>query len=152
MAATPGAPNRFPVGKFGFRYNLGESGNKSIRQNELKKARRKRIKETAKTPHRQKKKKLRREIFQSHITENRISLNDSEAYGDGLQKKKTQTTRAAFQNAHCFPEHISHYKSRNILSHIVEGEYNVWLTCEVGLCWRKLIAADQWEERKFGKF
>jgi hypothetical protein len=58
----------------------------------------------------------------------------------------------AFQNAHCFSEHAAHYKSRNIFSHIVEGEYDVWLTCEVSLCWRKLIAADQWEERTFGKF
>jgi hypothetical protein len=57
----------------------------------------------------------------------------------------------AFQNAHCFPEQASHYKSRNIVSHIVEGEYDVWLTCEVGLCWRKLLASDQWEERTFGK-
>jgi hypothetical protein len=61
-------------------------------------------------------------------------------------------TRVAFQNAHCFPEHSSHYKSRNIISNIVEGEYNVWMTCEVGLCWRKLNASDQWEERTFGKF
>ena len=57
----------------------------------------------------------------------------------------------AFQNAQCFPEHASHYKSRNIISHIVEHEYDVWLTCEVGLCWRKLLAVDQWEERSFGK-
>jgi hypothetical protein len=27
----------------------------------------------------------------------------------------------------------------------------VRLTCKVGLCWRKLIASDQWEERTFGK-
>jgi hypothetical protein len=99
----------------------------------------------------EKEKILLRELFQSHITNTGISLNDS-ANGDGLQKKRAQTTQVAFQNAHCFSEHAAHYKSRNIVSHIVEGEYDVWLTCEVSLCWRKLIAADQWEERTFGKF
>jgi hypothetical protein len=101
---------------------------------------------------RKRKKILLRELFQSHIMDNGISLNDSEAYGGGLQKKITQTTQVAFQNAHCFPEHASQYKSWNIFFHIAEGEYDVWLTCDVSLCWRNLIAADQWEERTFGKF
>ena len=153
MVVQQGAPNGSPWEQFGFRYNSGNWGNTSSRRKESKKARRKRLKETAKTPKPRKKKKktLLHEVFQSHITHNGISLNDSEAYGDALQKKKTQTTRVAFQNANCFPEHASHYKSRNIVSHIVEGEYDVWLTCEVGLCWRKLLASDQWEERTFGK-
>ena len=142
--------------RFSLRNNFGNWRNQTIRRKESKKARKKRLKSQEKTPSRRKKKdkppaQLRREIFQSHITTNGITYNDAEAYGDGLQKKQTQTTQVAFQNAHCFPEHATYYKSRNIVSHLVECEYDVWLTCEVGLCWRKLLAADQWEERTFGK-
>ena len=33
-----------------------------------------------------------KQLFQSHITQNGISYNDAEAYGDGLQRKHAQTT------------------------------------------------------------
>jgi hypothetical protein len=96
MAVLPGAPNGSPWKQFGFRYNFGNWGNTSIRQKELKKAQRKRLKETAKLPQRRKKKNKRQHYetcFQSHFTENGISLNNAEAYGDALQKKKPDYTR-----------------------------------------------------------
>jgi hypothetical protein len=153
METRRGTSNDSPWEQFGFRNNFGNWGNTTHRRKESKKARKKRLKETVKNPQPRKKKKkeLIKELLQSHFTENGIANNDAEAFGDALQKKKVQTSRIAFQNAHCFPEHSTHYKSRNIVSHLVEHEYDVWMTCEVGLCWRKLLASDQWEERIFGK-
>jgi hypothetical protein len=153
MDVRQGTPSNSPWEQFGFRNKFGNWGNTAIRRKESKKARRKRLKESAQIPQPRKKKKkeLLKELLQSHMTENGIANNDAEAFGDGLRRKRTQTSRVALQNAHCFPEHSTHYKSRNIVTHLVENEYDVWMTCEVGLCWRKLLAADQWEERTFGK-
>jgi hypothetical protein len=122
MTDRPGTQTCSPWEQFGRRNNFGKWGKGNSNRKETNKARRKkRLKSQEKKPPRKKKNKeeLRRELFQSHITTNGITYNDAEAYGDGLQKKKTQTTRVAFQNAHCFPEHATHYKSRNIVSHLV---------------------------------
>jgi hypothetical protein len=57
MVVTPRAPNGYPWEQFGFRYNFGNWGNTSIKRKESKMTQRKRLKETAKTPQRHKKKK-----------------------------------------------------------------------------------------------
>jgi hypothetical protein len=152
MAIGSGDRAGSPWEQFGLRYAFGNWGNTAIRRKESKKARKKRLKEANKTPRRKKKKKEElREIFQSHMSANGISYNDAEAYGDSPRKKKPGTVRVAFQNAQLFPEHASHYKSRQIVQNIAEHEYDVWMTNEVGLFWRKLLTTDQWEERAFGK-
>jgi hypothetical protein len=152
MAPGSGAQASSPWEQFGLRYAFGDWGKTEIRRQESKKARKKRLKETAKTPRRKKKKKaLLKDIAQSHIIVNGISCNDAEVYGDQPQKKKPGTVRVAFQNSQNFPEHSSHYMSQQLVTNIVEREYDVWMTNEVGLHWSKLPPTDQWEERVFSK-
>jgi hypothetical protein len=50
------------------------------------------------------------------------------------------------------PESAKHYKSRQSVDYIKQGEYDFWLMSEVGLCWQKLDSHDQWWfERALGK-
>jgi hypothetical protein len=49
------------------------------------------------------------------------------------------------------PENSKHYKSRQSIDHIKQGEYDVWIMNELGLCWPKLAAVDQWFECVLGK-
>jgi hypothetical protein len=49
------------------------------------------------------------------------------------------------------PESSKHYKSRQSIDYIKQSEYEFFLMTEIGLCWPKLEAIDQWFERILGK-
>jgi hypothetical protein len=47
-------------------------------------------------------------------------------------------------------ESARNYKSRQLVQHIRDAEYDVFCLNEVGLYWNKLDASDQWAERVIG--
>ena len=55
--------------------------------------------------------------------------------------------RVGLQNLHLLSEHAKTSKNRQLVQHILEGEYDVFLMTEIGLYWDKLAASDQWSER-----
>jgi hypothetical protein len=104
-----------------------EFGDK-MKRKETNKSRKKRLKAMNKTPRRKRKKKeeLVCEYFKSHHTEdNGIYYNDAEASADKLAKKTAQTFRCGFQNVQMLPSSSRHYKNRQLINHIREGEYDV---------------------------
>jgi hypothetical protein len=80
-----------------------------------------------------------------------ITQRDAEAFGDTIKTKLGNTVRVGLQNMQLLPESAKHYKSRQSVDHIKKGEFDLWLMNEVGLCWPKLEAGDQWFERVLGK-
>ncbi len=70
-----------------------------------------------------------------------------ERYGDILTDKAPNTFRIAFQNINRLPERSNHHKSKALLHHIDEGQYDVFMLAEVGLRWHALSASDTWHER-----
>jgi hypothetical protein len=93
------------------------------------------------------KKIVQKEYEQLSMQGRNITRSDAEAYGDKMNK----IVRIGLQNMQLLPENSKHYKSRQSIDHIKQGEYDVWLMNEVGLCWPKLAAVDQWFERILGK-
>jgi hypothetical protein len=89
-----------------------------------------------------------KELLQSHITnDGDIIYNDAEVFGDKSLKKLSFTFRVGMQNINMLPASAHHYKSRQLVNHIREGEYDIFFMNEVGLYWNKLDACDQWAER-----
>ena len=151
MVTSEGGQTSTPWEEFGLKYAFGKHGN-NIRK-ESKKARRRRLITQSKTPRRKKKKKndIIKELYQSHFTETGgVIYNDAEAFGDKMTKKYPCTIRCGMQNINMLPESSRHYKSRQLINLIREGEYDVFLMNEVGLCWNKLDPSDQWSERTRG--
>ncbi len=147
MNHDQGASTRSPWEQFGIRNNFGKWGKKNSYK-ESAKAKKKRLKGTAKIPRRKKKKK---ELFQSHFHDDGgISYNDAEAFGDKLASKPPQTFRIGGQNVQLLPENARHYKSRQLVNHIREGEYDIFMMEEIGLFWGKIDPSDQWDERVMG--
>lgn len=111
------------------------------------------MKNQSKTPRSKKKKKkdIIKELFQSHFASTGgIQHNDAEAFGDKMAQKKAQTIRVGMQNINLLPQSARNYKSRQLVNHIREGQYDVFLMNEVGLYWSKLDPSDQWSERTIG--
>ncbi len=132
MNHDQGASTRSPWEQFGIRNNFGKWGKKNSYK-ESAKAKKKRLKGTAKIPRRKKKKK---ELFQSHFNDDGgISYNDAEAFGDKLASKPPQTFRVGGQNVQLLPENARNYKSRQLVNHIREGEYDMFMMEEIGLFW-----------------
>jgi hypothetical protein len=148
MDTRSGAPTSSPWEQFALRHQFGKWGNN---RKETNQERKRRLAGSKKTPRRKKKKKqaVLRELFQSHFTnDGGTCLKDAEAFADSINKnKQSHTFRCAFQNIQVLPESARHYKSRQLVTHLREGEYDIVLLNEVGLAWNKIDAADQWEER-----
>jgi hypothetical protein len=149
MVTSEGARIPSPWEEFELRFAFGKHANN---HKESKKARRKRLKKTTKTPLSKKKKKTKKEIikelYQSHFTsQGGITYNDAEVFADTMIKKPPCTFRCGMQNIHLLPESARNYKSRQLVQHIRDAEYDVFCMNEVGLYWDKLNACDQWAER-----
>ena len=149
MVTSEGARTTSPWEEFELRFAFGKHANN---HKESKKARRKRLKKITKTPRSKKKKKTKKqiikELYQSHFTsEGGITYNDAEAFADTMNKKQPCTMRCGLQNIHLLSESARHYKSRQLVQHIRDAEYDVFCMDEVGLYWNKLDASDQWAER-----
>ena len=131
---------------FGLRNKFG-----THRQKESTKAKKKRLQATGKLPRRKEKKKKQviRELFQSYFTEDGgIIHNDAESFADALvPTKPPQTFGCASHNIGLLPESAHHQKSRRLINHIRESQFDVLLMQEVGLYWSKLDPSDQWVER-----
>ena len=147
MSLKEGAQTRSPWEQFQLKHNFGIAGN-TIRQ-ESAKAKKKRLLVLTKTPRRKKKNKsILNELYQSHLLEDGGYIyNDAEASGDKMHKKNPLTIRCGLQNLNILPESARNYKSRQLMNHLREGEYDVFMTTEVGLYWHKLDPSDQWSER-----
>ena len=72
-----------------------------------------------------------------------ITKKDSNACFDIMKTKRENTIRVGLQNMNLLPERSKHYKSRQAVDHIKQGECDSWLGNEGGLCWSKLEAGDQ---------
>ena len=133
----------------------GNPGNKKHRK-ESHKARQKRLKGTSNNKQKHKIKHNTRPPTYTHydqldLTGHNISRHDSEAYGDLMKTKPSETTRIALHNIQLLPENSKHYKSRLLIDHIYQAQLDCLLLNEVGLNWRALSSHDQWAERTFGK-
>ena len=141
--------------EFGRRWEWG----KPLTRQESKKAKQKRLRGVSanKRKHKNNNNNINHNKYQQHTTYNQqdlhgrnISRQDAEAFGDIMKTKKANTVRIGLQNWQLLPESSKHYKSRQTIDHLRQGEYDFWLTNEVGLCWPKLDASDQWFERVLG--
>jgi hypothetical protein len=143
MVLGAGAQPSSPREQFALRNKFGHHSNKN--RKESKKARRRRkSKDTFSAPRQRKKKKknlILKELLQSHITnDGDIIYNDAEVFGDKPLKKLPFTFRVGRQNINMLPASARHYKSRQLVNHIREGEYDIFFMNEVGLYWNKLDA------------
>ena len=131
--------------EFGRRWDWGTP----LSRKESKKAKKKRLRGVSGNKKRIKKRNKAYE--QLSLQGCNITLRDAEAYGDKMLTKRENTVRVGLQNMQLLPESAKHYKSRQSIDHIHQGEYDLWLMNEIGLYWPKLDAGDQWFERVLGK-
>ncbi len=148
MSQEDGSPNE-PWQEFGRRWEWG----KPLTRKESKKAKKKRLRGVSGNKKRNKKKNNNnnKEYDQLSMHGCNITKTDAEACGHKMTTKRENTVRIGLQNMQLLPENAKHYKSRQSVDHIKQGECDVWLMSEIGLCWPKLDACDQWFERVLGK-
>ncbi len=70
-----------------------------------------------------------------------------EIYGDSMPTKKDHVFRIGVQNINNLPVSAGHQKSKRMVNHIKNGQYDLFLVSEVGLRWNKIPSHDQWSER-----
>jgi hypothetical protein len=154
MVTSERARTPSPWEAFELKFAFGKHAN--AKHKEYKKARRKRLKQTGKTPRSKMKKKTKAQIIkeshQSHFTsEGGIICKDAEAFADKMTKKPPCTFRCGLHNLSVLSESARNYKSRQLVQHIRDAEYDAFCLNEVGLYWNKLDASDhQWAERVIG--
>jgi hypothetical protein len=90
-------------------------------------------------------------LYQTDIQGRSIEKHDLEAFGDLLGKKEANVFRIMLQNVNNLPVSSHVYRSRQLVDCISNQELDVYLMTEVGLCWNKLSAYDQWYERTTGR-
>ena len=90
-------------------------------------------------------------LYQTDIQGNTIEKQDLEAFGDTMGRKEANVFRIMFQNIHNLPLSSHVNRSRQVIDCIATQELDVFLMTEVGLCWSKLSAYDQWHERTMGR-
>ena len=123
---------------------------KPLTRKESKKARKKRLRGVG--GNKKKNKPLHKIAYdQLSMQGCNITRTDAEAFFDTMKTKRDNTVRVGLQNMNLLPESSKHYKSRQSIDHIHQGEYDVWMMSEIGLCWNKVAAGDQWFERVLGK-
>jgi hypothetical protein len=147
------AKTNSPWELFGLRNDFGNWGGTASQRKASQKARRK-ARLQLKTPRSKKKKKKKeiiQELYQSHFTANGgISYNDAEAWADTMTTKPEQTVRVGYGNINILSESARNYKSKQLVNHIRDANYDAFMMGEVGLFWPKLDACDQWDERVIG--
>jgi hypothetical protein len=151
MVLDAGAQPSSPWEQFALRNKFGHHSNKNNRKESKKAGRRGKSKDTFSAPRQRKKKKknlILKELLQSHITNDGNTIyNDAQVFGNKPLKKLPFTFPVGMQNVNMLPESARHYKSRQLVNHIREGEYDIFFMNEVRLYWNKLDACDQWAER-----
>jgi hypothetical protein len=90
--------------------------------------------------------------YQRTLKGRNLDKADVEAFGDTIYTKEEETFRVGFQNIQYLSENAKTAKSRQLISYIVQKQYDVFMMAEVGLCWSLLSMENQWFERTFGKF
>jgi hypothetical protein len=136
--------------QFGLRHNWGKQKGNEYR-NESKKAKKKRLKGTPNNTKKKKKKKTYHELQQLSLAGENITLQDAESFADKMETKQPNTVRIALQNIQLLPVNSRHYKSRQLINHMIQAELDVLMMNEIGLNWRAVPADDQWVERTQGK-
>jgi hypothetical protein len=147
MSGTEGDRTGTTWEQFRLKHNWGK-GNEQ--RKESKKAKKKRLKGQANNT-KKKKKTIPRELHQLALDGQNITLNDAEAFADKMNTKQQNTVRLAMQNIQLLPENARHYKSRQLINHIIQAELDAFMCPEVGLNWKAVSAENQWVERTQGK-
>jgi hypothetical protein len=136
--------------QFGLQHNWGKTGNQT--RKESKKAKKKRMKGTTQNDKKKKSiKQVYRDYQQLSLDGDNITRTDAEVFGDAMKQKPPNTARFGFQNIQLLPANSRHYKSRQLVDHIVQAELDALLMNEVGINWDSLSADNQWVERTIGK-
>ncbi len=81
------------------------------------------------------------------VSAKRMQTTDGDRYGDVMKSKPDGTFRICFQNIQNMPAMGNTSKSKSMIRHIKEGEYDVVLMAEVGLYWPHVRVQDTWAER-----
>jgi hypothetical protein len=68
-----------------------------------------------------------------------------------MKSKPPNTIRIGLHNIQLLPENSRHYKSRQLIHHIVQAELDLLMLNEVGLNWKAVPADNQWVERTTGR-
>jgi hypothetical protein len=68
-----------------------------------------------------------------------------------MGKKAVNVFCIMFQNINNLPTSASFNKSQQVIDCIIKQELDVFLMTEIGLCWPKLSAYDQWNKRTIGR-
>jgi hypothetical protein len=82
---------------------------------------------------------------------NTIEKHDLESFGDTMGKKGINTFRIMLQNVNNLPTSSRVNRSCQVIDCIANQELDVFLMTEIGLCWAKVSAYDQWNERTIGR-
>jgi hypothetical protein len=135
--------------QFRLRNNWGLKG--KVTRKESNKAKKKQLKGTQQNSKKKKTPATRPALQQLSISGENITLDDTEAFADTMKTKPANTIRIALQNIQLLPENSRHYKSQQLINHIVQAELDALLMNEVGLNWKAVTAAGQWAERTIGK-
>jgi hypothetical protein len=68
-----------------------------------------------------------------------------------MGKKGINTFQIMLQNVNNLPTLSRVNRSRQVIDCIANQELDVFLMTEIGLCWDKVSAYDQWNERTIGR-
>jgi hypothetical protein len=88
-----------------------------------------------------------KELQQLTLHGHNLDLHDGEEYGDKITPKPSGIFRVLHQNIKLVPENPKANKNKQISNFISNGDADVYLLQEIGLCWQKLSIESQWSER-----
>ena len=88
-----------------------------------------------------------KELQQLTLHGHNLDLHDGEEYGDKITPKSPGIFRVFQQNIKLVPENPQATKNKQISNFISNGDADVYLLQEIGLCWQKLPIESQWSER-----
>jgi hypothetical protein len=68
-----------------------------------------------------------------------------------MKSKLPNTIHIGLHNIQPLPENSRHYKSRQLIHHIIQAELDLLMMNEVGLNWKAVPSDNQWVERTTGR-
>jgi endonuclease/exonuclease/phosphatase family metal-dependent hydrolase len=68
-----------------------------------------------------------------------------------MKARPPNTICIGLHNIQLLPENSRHYKSRQLIHHIMQAELDLLVMNEVGLNWKAVPASNQWAERTTGQ-